>query len=252
MFHFKHVGIREGDYIIAIQDQDVRWSKHSQVVDKIRSYSNIVKLTLINIKPIIKESAIMCEEEEEKFTKLKNSPAMTQRLRHRLSPKSGVKTKPNRLFNFVKRNSTPQNIPLNKIFLQQQPIIFNREDDEIYNDKDNLRFWQHLNTKFTNTITLGRKFKRNVLKMSIFNTFSTSEIEPPHSTDKIDNNSALKDLWSNEKSKKSYSRNKILRNNKHKKLLQKTLDSMSKDENNNSNINTSRLISYQSNLYKTL
>lgn len=58
--------------------------------------------------------------------------------------------------------------------INDNAINFNDEDDEI-NDKENALFWQNLNKikiPFTNTITLGRKFKKNVLKLSIFNSFS--------------------------------------------------------------------------------
>lgn len=48
----KSAGIREGDFIIAIQDQDVRWSKHAQVVERIRSNINSVKLTLVSARII--------------------------------------------------------------------------------------------------------------------------------------------------------------------------------------------------------
>ncbi len=57
-----------------------------------------------------------------------------------------------------------------------QPIQFNLEDDEIAN-KENIQFLKNLKSlkiPFTNTITLGRKFKRNVLKLSIFSSFSGS------------------------------------------------------------------------------
>lgn len=53
------------------------------------------------------------------------------------------------------------------------------EDNDLVVDKESAVFWQNLSVKslkvpFTNTITLGRKFKRNVLKLSIFNSFSDS------------------------------------------------------------------------------
>jgi hypothetical protein len=57
---------------------------------------------------------------------------------------------------------------------ESEPIAFNKEDDEII-DKENALFWNNLKslkTNFTNTITLGRKFKKNVLKLNIFNSFS--------------------------------------------------------------------------------
>ena len=72
----KSIGIREGDYIIAIQDQDVRWSKHVQVVEKIRSHANTVKLTLVNVKPISKEFQVEEKTKEQLSpTKAKTRPA---------------------------------------------------------------------------------------------------------------------------------------------------------------------------------
>ncbi len=253
---------------------------------------------MISTKPRPREVPIMCHSDENEqyinTNKLStvSSPPMTQRVRHRLfkSPQSPgtIKLAASRLFNFVKSDTHPtdtvsSNIPK----LNQAPILFNKEDDEIYNDRDNLKFWHHLKSvklpTLTNTITLGRKFKSNVLKMSIFNTFSAAQSDlhdqvcpsfarPENTSLKILNNfentnasQALKDLFANELAKKSYSRNKLLRNNKHKKLLQKTIESMSKDlnstnisstnnhnKNNNNNNTNARLLSYQSNLYKTL
>lgn len=51
-----------------------------------------------------------------------------------------------------------------------EKINFNEEDDEI-----NEKLWNNLKSSkfpFTNTITLGRRFKKNVLKLSIFNSFN--------------------------------------------------------------------------------
>lgn len=57
------------------------------------------------------------------------------------------------------------------------PIRFTSEDLDVeLTDKEN-QLWQNLKslkTPLTSTITLGRRFKRNVLKLSIFNSFSTS------------------------------------------------------------------------------
>lgn len=83
---------------------------------------------------------------------------------------------------------------LNNVF--DNKIQFNEEDDEISN-RENQVFWQslkNLKTPFTNTITLGRKFRKNVLKLNIFNSFSAnSGIIPPSnvydsSTTKLDVN----------------------------------------------------------------
>ena len=239
------------------------------------------------------------EQHNKNMNKLSSasSPPMSQRVRHRLfkQPQSPgtIKSATNRLLNFVKSGTqlTDSKIPSK---VHQTPILFNKEDDEIYNDRDNLKFWQHLKSvklpTLTNTITLGRKFKSNVLKMNIFSTFSVqnngvhddslstarspettgTQLRTDNKTEKNQASQALKDLFTNEIAKKSYSRNKLLRNTKHKKLIQKTIDSMSKEStnftnisninnnNNNKNSNESnhsaRLLSYtkQSNLYKTL
>ena len=55
------------------------------------------------------------------------------------------------------------------------PIRFTSEDIEL-SDKENqlLHSLKSLKNPLTSTITLGRRFKRNVLKLSIFNSFSTS------------------------------------------------------------------------------
>ena len=61
---------------------------------------------------------------------------------------------------------------------EPERINFNIEDDEIGDDKENALFWQNLKSiknNFTNTITLGRKFKKNVLKLSIFSSFSLNK-----------------------------------------------------------------------------
>ena len=268
-------------------------------------------MTLVSTKLRPREAAIMClSDENEQSTNNRlhtvGSPPMTQRVRHRIfkPPQSPgtLRLATSRLFSFVKStphstdpaSSKSSNIPKP----HQSPILFNKEDDEIYNDRDNLKLWQHLKSiklpTLTNTITLGRKFKSNVLKMSIFNTFSTTQNDLHHhhqtvhnkddpsfvqpedtslkSLNKFENtqaSQALKDLFANEIAKKSYSRNKLLRNHKHKKLLQKTIESISKDlnsanisstnnknkntnTNNTNNTNNARLLSYQSNLYKTL
>jgi hypothetical protein len=55
------------------------------------------------------------------------------------------------------------------------PIRFTSEDIEL-SDKESqlLHSLKSLKNPLTSTITLGRRFKRNVLKLSIFNSFSTS------------------------------------------------------------------------------
>jgi hypothetical protein len=46
--------VREGDYIISIEDEDVKWSKHGEVVEKIKLHSNSVKLKLMHVRSIIR------------------------------------------------------------------------------------------------------------------------------------------------------------------------------------------------------
>ena len=57
-------------------------------------------------------------------------------------------------------------------------IKFNPEDDEVkeHGDDEHHLFGHFKSMKFpfTNTITLGRRFKKNVMKLSIFNSFSLS------------------------------------------------------------------------------
>jgi C-terminal processing protease CtpA/Prc len=55
--HAHQIGIREGSYIVEIQGHDVRWLKHSQVVERIRSYPHSVKLTLVNVRQFTQHMA---------------------------------------------------------------------------------------------------------------------------------------------------------------------------------------------------
>jgi DNA phosphorothioation-dependent restriction protein DptG len=61
-------------------------------------------------------------------------------------------------------------------------IYFNKESDEV--DGEQAALWQNLKSiskfPFTNTITLGRRLKKNVRKLSIFNTFSVHEAKKPN------------------------------------------------------------------------
>ncbi len=59
------IGIREGSFIIEIQDHDVRWLKHNQVVERIRSYPHAIKLTLISVRELPREFHPSCSIEEE-------------------------------------------------------------------------------------------------------------------------------------------------------------------------------------------
>jgi len=266
----KSIGIREGDFIIAIQDNDVRWSKHVQVVEKIRSHTNTVKLTLISIQPLSKDPSTLNEVhqnkdkmsfqfqerpvivESEKNVENKTQPSKTtkpiivqssktigpaagsksQKLRHRffrlpestaglskcaadtflendnaaiaasklasLAKSSNI---PHLSFSFRDKNSvilsnsknlfskSRNNVSIFKSTTtlnhnESEPIAFNKEDDEII-DKENALFWNNLKslkTNFTNTITLGRKFKKNVLKLNIFNSFSLNNNNAQNST----------------------------------------------------------------------
>jgi hypothetical protein len=59
--------VRAGDYLLAVQDVDVKWSRHAQVVERIKSHhhSCSVKLTLVRARPISREVAIFCGEDNE-------------------------------------------------------------------------------------------------------------------------------------------------------------------------------------------
>lgn len=244
MLFLKSAGIREGDFIIAIQDQDVRWSKHMQVVEKIRSQTNSVKLTLVSVKPIPKEVPIFCEDQERNRIKncsdtgksTKESPVKfystgcfstpqmnenhiwwanqadepqsaapkTPKLHQRFfrlphsssktsilnlnSADSAITNAAQKLCNLARgaSNSIKQihvpdtvRLPASSKSVSNlntaEKIQFNEEDDEICTrEEENALFWQSLKnikTPLTNTITLGRKFKKNVLKLNIFNSF---------------------------------------------------------------------------------
>ncbi|CAF0715873.1 unnamed protein product [Brachionus calyciflorus] len=252
-------GIREGDFIIAIQDHDVRWSKHAQVVAKIRSQITSVKLTLISVRQIPKEIPIFCQDNE--FNKIKNcsdkienaimtpssrkkilsnnfnttepslvenhiwwnkendkkpSSPKTERQKQRIfklpqnSTKSHTRSK-SPFINFVENNivtstasklcnlarNTSSNLhekhsrpKLASLFMSTNNLyaqnIGSDKEDEV---KENSIFWDNLKsikTPLTNTITLGRKFKKNVLKLSIFNTFNNNSGNGNENKDEID------------------------------------------------------------------
>lgn len=57
--------------------------------------------------------------------------------------------------------------------------------------KENIAFWENLKSikgPITNTITLGRKFKKNVLKLSLFNNFNETNSKNMNDVKKIDEN----------------------------------------------------------------
>lgn len=146
---------------------------------------------------------------------------------------------------------------------QTAPIRFNIEDDEI-SDKENLLFWQNiksLKTPFTNTITLGRKFKRNVLKLSIFNSFagSNSDLSGDKSTQKSDVGIEYSSILDNKSNHLSCSKNKHLK--KKKKQSRETeknnMDifkkmAAAKDNLNDDHTVSSDRLQSKSSIYKTL
>lgn len=213
---------------MAIQDQDVRWSKHAQVVERIRSNPNSVKLTLVTARVMAKDpptvqpcTASGGENKPQHTAQTAPSTPKTPKLHQRLfrlptssvaadvsvattttisspvhphlttphlAPDSSFSNAANRLANLVKQQTNDwtksafrrqassksvQNLP-DAVALEK--IQFTEEDDEISN-RENQLFWQslkNLKVPFTNTITLGRKFRKNVLKLSIFNSFSAN------------------------------------------------------------------------------
>jgi hypothetical protein len=132
--NFKNAGIREGDFIIAIQDQDVRWSKHNEVVEKIRSCVTYVKLTLVNVERIDSDIKIV------------KTPTPTPTLSK--SSCSSVQTS----FK-IKKNLNDGNKKLNE-------------------EVDNEKHFKSLRFPFS-TLQFGRKFKRNNFKLNIFSSLKT-------------------------------------------------------------------------------
>ena len=45
--NFQTAGMKDGDYIVAINEQDVKWSPHDQVVTLIKKSGNSLKLKLV-------------------------------------------------------------------------------------------------------------------------------------------------------------------------------------------------------------
>ena len=174
----------------------------------------------------------------------------------------------NRLYNLAKNTTSTVNLsvtevastPTLKSFKKSlnnlnstQPIQFNLEDDEIAN-KENILFLKNLKSlkiPFTNTITLGRKFKRNVLKLSIFSSFSASN----SNLNGGDKDEIVAEQGAGETGVKynlSCSKNKQLK--KRKKLEKTTMEIFKKmaADKERLDASSSRLENNKSSIYKTL
>lgn len=204
-----------------------------------------------------------------KSSKLTNFPAVPSTVN---SSSNLVLDAANKLYNLAKTtgstvnlSNTESSVPTLNTYKSErynvsinssEPIQFNTEDDEI-DDKENLLFWQNmksLKTPLTNTITLGRKFKRNVLKLSIFNSFSNLHDKAPSKStlDTNENTEAVPEI----KPTPSYSKNKLLKKRKKLKELEKNnMESFKKinadnkveiNQLNNTGMNT------KNSIYKTL
>ena len=140
----------------------------------------------------------------------------------------------NKLYNLAKTTGSTVNVNSSVSRkstnnLSMPPIQFTNEDDEIISDKESLLFWQNLKSlkiPFTNTITLGRKFKRNVLKLSIFNSFSNSISNLNQSSNKCEKlvvEAAEEETpVASIKPNVSYSKNKLLKKRKKLKEMEKS------------------------------
>lgn len=220
-FGFKNAGIREGDYLIAIQDLDVKWAKHAQVVEAIRSMDTIVKLTLIKVKHIAKEMAIFCDEGENnnikkcsdqsdssvrtvnesnlwKIMSNNNETIASKPKSLRIKECLQKWTKSNMNLSEETSNWMLTNAAATKLchLAQSQSNQFGAQDTLLKTSGENglghkfksMSNLYHLAEKFQsshdlshklssthasiNTITLGRRFKKNVMKLSIFNVFN--------------------------------------------------------------------------------
>ncbi|RNA32588.1 isoform A [Brachionus plicatilis] len=248
-------GIRQGDFIIAIQDTDVRWSKHGEVVSKIRSQLTSVKLTLLSCKTIPREVPIFCEDNQNnkiknccdktesavlsptsckkilsnnfnsdepdlienhiwwnKFESEKKSFAKSERLRQRIFklPNGMHSTRCKSPFvNLIENNFLTNKIchaakngsnnleekcsryKLNNLFRSTNNLCPQKQDQS-KDTKENIVFWTNLQssikTPLTNTLTLGRKFKKNVLKLSLFNNFNSNEADNINESKNLDEN----------------------------------------------------------------
>ncbi len=345
------IGIREGSYIIAIQDHDVRWLRHNQVVERIRSYSHAIKLTVVCARELTREFYTPCENEDPKTTsanmedelesiKMNNvdvlpslngkttySDFLNKSANHQndsylskkfislieqtTTPKTSIRKRlfknsklsgfatngpvvvppimenkintpsildaANRLYNLAKNTTSTVNLSVTEVgstptlrsFKRSMinlnstvPIQFNLEDDEIAN-KENVQFLKNLKslkTPFTNTITLGRKFKRNVLKLSIFNSLSGSNSNLSNGGDKIGSETVGGDKTVTEhvtadsviKQNLSCSKNKQLK--KKKKLEKTTMEIFKKmaAEKEKMEASSCQLQNKRSFIYKTL
>lgn len=85
----------------------------------------------------------------------------------------------NKICNIVENNSKNSNLKyskykLNNLFRSTNNLCSPKNND-CRDSKDNIAFWNNLKSiknPITNTITLGRKFKRNVLKLNLFSNLS--------------------------------------------------------------------------------
>ena len=46
-FHLQSAGMKEGDYIVGINEDDVKWSPHDEVVALIKASANSLKLRVV-------------------------------------------------------------------------------------------------------------------------------------------------------------------------------------------------------------
>jgi hypothetical protein len=144
-FSSKNAGIRAGDYIIGIHDNDVRWLKHSQVIDKIRSCPNYLKLTLVKVTPI--SNYLTSSYTKEILAKQENNEISgfdTTRLRKRLKK-----------WNLLCSTSN---------------ILNTRELQA------NIERLRSIKLNF-NTLNLSHKLKRSAMKLSIISYFNKTKEE---------------------------------------------------------------------------
>lgn len=132
---------------------------------------------------------------------------------------------------------------------KSERIQFNDQDDEICS-RENTLFWENLKnmkSPLANTITLGRRFKRNVLKFNIFNSFNSStetnekEIEKTENEEKIINTDKMPPLPPSAfNNTVKLTKAKMVK--KQKKI--KDLEKLNKE--------TEKLLEINQNLYKTI
>lgn len=158
-FGIKSAGIKVGDFIIAIQDQDVRWSKHAQVVDKIRSCSNYVKLTLISSKPLTNET-----QQTPKITHSTNSIANKNHI-------DNTKILNNQSSKGKLKSTINLSCKLNANKINNEANTSNNESNT--NNTTNEKNFRSLRLPF-NTLQIRRKFKRNGFKLNLFSSMKSS------------------------------------------------------------------------------